>query len=102
MIGLDKEANTVIVGIREETYRSSFLVSDLNWVALPNLAHPMDCMAKIRSAQKEREARIEPMPDGEVKVTFFHPNDAISPGQSAVFYDDDVVLGGGIIKGLAE
>jgi tRNA-specific 2-thiouridylase len=98
VIGLNKEANTVIVGIREETYRTSFIVSDLNWVALAHLDQPMDCMAKIRSAQKEREARIEPLEYGEVKVTFFHPNDSITPGQSAVFYDEDVVLGGGIIK----
>ncbi len=98
VIGLNAEENTVIVGIREETYNTSFIVEDLNWVALPGLTQPMDCTAKIRSAQKEREARIEPMENGEIKVTFFHPNDAITPGQSAVFYDEDVVLGGGIIK----
>ena len=98
VIGLNKEANTVIVGIREETYKASFIVSDLNWVALATLEKPMDCMAKIRSAQKEREATLEPLMNGDVKVTFFHPNDAITPGQSAVFYEDDVVLGGGIIQ----
>ena len=98
VIGLNKEANTVIVGIRDETFNASFVVSDLNWVALSRLNHPMDCTVKIRSAQKEREARIEPLENGEVKVTFFHPNDAITPGQSAVFYDEDIVLGGGIIK----
>jgi tRNA-specific 2-thiouridylase len=98
VIGLDKENNTVVAGVREETYKTSFIVSDLNWVALPGLAHPMDCTAKIRSAQREREARIEPLENEEVMVTFFHPNDAITPGQSAVFYDDDVVLGGGIIR----
>ncbi len=102
VIGLDKEANIVIVGIREETYNASFIVTDLNWIALPELSQPMDCSAKIRSAQIEREARIEPLVNGEVKVTFFHPNDAITPGQSAVFYLDDMVLGGGIIKCLAE
>jgi tRNA-specific 2-thiouridylase len=101
VIGLDKEANTVIVGVRSETYNASFIVTGLNWVALSNLAQPMDCTVKIRSAQKDREARIEPLENGDVKVTFFHPNDAITPGQSAVFYEDDVVLGGGIIQSLA-
>jgi tRNA-specific 2-thiouridylase len=100
VIGLNKEENTVIVGIREETYNTSFIVSDLNWVALASLKSPLECTAKIRSAQKEREARIEPLENGDVKVTFFHPNDAITPGQSAVFYEEEVVLGGGIIKKL--
>ena len=98
VIRLNKEENTVIVGVREETYNASFIVSDLNWVALSCLTQPMDCTAKIRSAQKEREARIEPLENGDVKVTFFHENDAITPGQSAVFYEEDIVLGGGIIK----
>jgi len=98
VIGFDKEANTVVVGPREETYNTSFIVSDLAWVAIPGADHAMNCTAKIRSAQQEREARIEPLETGEVKVTFFNPNDAITPGQSAVFYEDDVVLGGGIIK----
>ncbi len=97
VIGLNKEANTVTVGLRTETYNDTFIVSDLNWISLANLEHPMDCTAKIRSTQQEREARIEPVENGLVKVTFFHPNDAITPGQSAVFYEDDVVLGGGII-----
>ena len=60
----------------------------------------MECTAKIRSAQKEREATIIPMENGQVKVTFYHPNDAITPGQSAVFYEDDIVLGGGIIQAV--
>ena len=98
VIGLDKDANTVTVGVREETYKGTFIVSDLNWIALERLDHIMECTAKIRSAQTEREATIEPLENGRVKVTFFHPNDAITPGQSAVFYDDDIVLGGGIIQ----
>jgi tRNA-specific 2-thiouridylase len=100
VIRLDKEANTVVVGTRSETFNSSFLVSDLNWISVASLEHPMECTAKIRSAQTEREALIEPAGEGEVKVTFFHPNDAITPGQSAVFYDAEFVLGGGVIKSL--
>jgi tRNA-specific 2-thiouridylase len=96
--GLNKEANTVVVGTRDETFNASFIVSDLNWVALPGLVRSQDCSARIRSSQQEREATIEPVGNGDVKVTFFHPTDAITPGQSAVFYEDEIVLGGGIIK----
>lgn len=102
VIALDKDANTVIVGTRSETLQSSFLVSDLNWVAIPGLAEPIDCTVKIRSAQREREARIEPEGTDRVKVTFFAPNDAIAPGQSAVFYHQEEVLGGGIIDKVLE
>jgi len=98
VIGLDKYSNTVIVGARQETYHSAFLVTGMNWIAFERLTAPMDCTAKIRSAQQEREAHIEPLENGDVRVTFFHPNDAITPGQSAVFYDDEVVLGGGVIR----
>ncbi|MCK9218592.1 MAG: tRNA 2-thiouridine(34) synthase MnmA [Bacteroidales bacterium] len=97
VVGLNKEKNTVVVGIREETFRTSFIVDELNWISIGKLDHSFDGAVKIRSAQKEREAHIEPWENGKIKVTFFHPNDAITPGQSAVFYDKDLVIGGGVI-----
>ena len=100
VIALDKEKNTVIVGIREETFNTSFIVNDLNWITIEQLNRPMEVWCKIRSAQKEKEALIEPLENGEVTVTFFHPNDSITPGQSAVFYEGDLVVGGGIIKSI--
>jgi len=96
--GIDKEKNQVVVGIREEVMSSSFLVEDLNWIEVENLVHPMEVNVKIRSAQKEKEALIEPFENGVVKVTFHQPNDSIAPGQSAVFYQEDIVIGGGVIK----
>jgi tRNA-specific 2-thiouridylase len=53
---------------------------------------------KIRSAQNATGARIEPFEKDSVKVTFNLPNNGITPGQSAVFYQDDLVLGGGVIE----
>ena len=77
--------------------------NDLNWVALAGLDSPMECMVKIRSAQRELEARIEPAGEGILKVTFHRPAEGVSPGQSAVFYRDDMVLAGGVIgSGKAE
>ena len=98
VIGLNKEQNTVVVGTRKETYHSSFTVTDLTWISVVKPDHSLNILCKIRSAQKEKEATLEPMDSGDVKVTFVQPNDSISPGQSAVFYDGDVVIGGGIIK----
>jgi len=98
VLSLDKAANRVIVGTRRETYNTTFLVEDLNWIAVSYLEHETECNVRIRSAQKEHIARIKPLDNGQVLVAFFQPNDAIAPGQSAVFYQDDLVLGGGVIK----
>ena len=97
VVRLDPDANRVMVGTKEETFESTFFVNELNWISIENLIAPMEVTCKIRSAQKEHEASIEPAGDGRVKVTFYHPNDAITPGQSAVFYEDAVVVGGGTI-----
>jgi tRNA-uridine 2-sulfurtransferase len=69
----------------------------LNWIAFEDLKGPIEVKVKIRSAQKETDAIIEPSDPGTVKVTFHVPNDGITPGQSAVFYQDDLVIGGGVI-----
>jgi tRNA-specific 2-thiouridylase len=98
--GLNKEKNQVVVGIREDVLSSDFLVEDLNWIDIDNLLHPKEVKVKIRSAQKEREATVEPFENGTVRVIFHVPNDSIAPGQSAVFYQDDIVIGGGIIKSV--
>jgi len=102
VIGLDKENNTVIVGTHEEVMSSAFLVNDLNWISIDRLRGPMQVKTRIRSAQKEAEATLEPIDDTTVKVTFLTPNDGITPGQSAVFYSDEVVVGGGTINSVLQ
>jgi tRNA-uridine 2-sulfurtransferase len=98
VLRLDKEKNQVIVGTHDETVHTSFLVNDLNWIAFESLEGPLDVKIKIRSAQKETDALIEPAGTDAVRVTFAKPNDGITPGQSAVFYQGDVVVGGGMIE----
>jgi len=97
VIALDSVRNTVIVGPRPETYNSRFFVGSLNWISIANLQKPMKVACKIRSAQKEKEALIEPLDNGYVGVSFLQPTDSITPGQSAVFYDGEIVVGGGVI-----
>ena len=103
VIELNKEKNQVIVGTRKEVMSTSFIVNDLNWIAMEKLAAPMEVSAKIRSAQKASPALVEPLDEHSVKVIFHEPNDGITPGQLAVFYQDDIVVGGGTIdKVLSE
>lgn len=98
VVRIDKENNLVVVGGRADTFNTSFLVNDLNWISIGGLDGARDVSIRIRSAQREKDAVIEPFGEGVVKATFFHPNDSITPGQSAVFYHGDMVLGGGIIQ----
>lgn len=100
VVDLNNETNRVIVGTRKETLRTSFIVSDLNWISVESPEKQMEVLCKIRSAQKEQEASIEPIANGDVKVTCHQPSYSITPGQSAVFYDGELVIGGGVIKSI--
>lgn len=66
-------------------------------ILIDKITQPMEVLAKIRYAAKEAKATIYPIEDGKLKVVFDEPQRAITPGQSIVFYIDDVVLGGGKI-----
>ena len=98
VIELDPGKNEVIVGTRDEIMGSSCIVNDINWIAFKDLKETIEVKARIRSAQQENDAIVEPSDQGTVKVTFHVPNDGITPGQSAVFYQDDIVVGGGVIQ----
>lgn len=98
VVALQRETNRVVVGTRSEIVQSEFKVRDLNWISESGLIEDMKVSVKIRSAQDEKEAMISPLGTQEVKVTYLCPDDAVTPGQSAVFYQGDVVVGGGIIQ----
>ena len=100
VIGKDPAANTVILGDEAELYADGALVGDLNWIALDRLEQPMDVTVKIRYTQTDVPARIRPDKEGRVRIQFNQPQRAVTPGQAAVFYQNDVVIGGGTI--LAE
>jgi tRNA-specific 2-thiouridylase len=69
-----------------------------NWIAIDRLHEPQRLSIKIRSRAEEAEGIVSPDADGRVCVLFDEPQRAITPGQAAVFYDDDVVVGGGWIS----
>ncbi len=98
VVDIDKQTNTVVVGSKEDAYAGEFIVSDLNWLAFEKPKMPMTVKAKIRYLHPEAEAVITPIDDERIRVKFAEPQMAITPGQSAVFYDGDLVIGGGIIE----
>lgn len=99
VIGFNKEKNELIVGTNEETYKKEMLVNNLNWLINNNIKEKLKVNVKTRYSAKEHKATIEQIEDDLVKVIFDEPAQRITPGQSAVFYIDDVVIGGGKIYG---
>ncbi|MBQ8227655.1 MAG: tRNA 2-thiouridine(34) synthase MnmA [Clostridia bacterium] len=94
----DAETNKVILGSNDDLFLDTLEATDVNFISIESLTEPMKVKAKVRYKQKETDATIYPIENGDVKVVFDVPQRAITPGQSVVFYDGDVVLGGGIIK----
>ena len=97
---LDKDMgnNTVTVGPDAELYRTTLLAGDWNWISIPGLTAPMEVLARIRYRHTEQPATVYPLVDGTAKVVFEQPQRAITPGQTVVLYDGDIVIGGGMIQ----
>jgi tRNA-specific 2-thiouridylase len=94
---IDPDNNTVTIGQREDLLRWKIEVRDLNWMGLAPQTEPFEAMVKIRYHHKPVVARCEPNGD-LMQVVFFSPQEAVAPGQSAVLYDGDKILAGGIIN----
>jgi len=78
--------------------RARFFAKGVNWISIAGLAAPMRAQVKIRNKHAAAPATVLPMADpGSVEVVFDEPQRAVTPGQGAVFYDGDLVLGGGWI-----
>ena len=91
VIGFNKEKNELIVGKEKELYTKEFMVSELNWLLFDNPTEEFEANVKTRYSAKEYKAKIIPMGDN-AKVIFEEPQKSITPGQSAVFYIDDIVV----------
>ena len=101
VIDKNAETNQVVLGEQEELFYKSVLVKNTNFIPFDKLEKEMTVGAKLRYSQKEQSAIIKPLEDGKVLIEFLEPQRAPSPGQAAVFYDGDMVIGGGVIvKGI--
>ena len=97
VIGFNKAKNELIVGEVKELYTKEFMVSELNWLLFDNPTEEFEANVKTRYSAREYKAKILPMGD-KAKVIFEEPQKSITSGQSAVFYLDDIVVGGGKIE----
>jgi tRNA-uridine 2-sulfurtransferase len=97
VVDIDADAHTVTVGPREALERTTLEASDVNWVAGAPPPEGTRVTAQIRYRHREAAATLAPDANGRVRVTFDEPQQAVTPGQAVVFYDGDVVVGGGWI-----
>jgi tRNA-specific 2-thiouridylase len=97
VVRLDTERNCLIVGFRRHLRTESCGVSDINWIA-QQPSKPLDITVRIRYRHQAVEARLSPLDNLCARVVFKTPQSAVSPGQGAVFYQGDEVLGGGWIQ----
>jgi tRNA-specific 2-thiouridylase len=97
VLSIDVAKNMIVVGTEKETKRSVFTVTECSWNAFEWPAGRFTAKVKVRSATPEAESAVEPLGSNVVRASFSAPHSGITPGQSAVFYDNDIVLGGGII-----
>jgi tRNA-specific 2-thiouridylase len=94
---LDPARNAVVVGTDDEGAVEELRAEDVNLISVPALTGRLAVAAKIRHTHEPAAATIEPLGDGGVLVRFERPQRAPAPGQSVVFYQGDLVVGGGVI-----
>jgi tRNA-specific 2-thiouridylase len=95
---IDIAANRVVVGPKEGVLKGSLVAERVNWIAVEGIGGSVRCAAKIRYNHRKSPATLTDMGRGLVRVDFETPQEAPTPGQAVVFYDRDVVLGGGWIR----
>ncbi|MGL4757607.1 MAG: tRNA 2-thiouridine(34) synthase MnmA [Aeromonadaceae bacterium] len=101
VVDKDVERNVLIVAQGHDhprLYSDGLIASQLHWVDRQVVRDAFDCTVKTRYRQQDIPCRVEPLDDDHIRVIFASPQAAVTPGQSAVFYQGEVCLGGGIIE----
>lgn len=94
--GIDKEKNTVVLGNEEDLMKDTLIANDISLISIDSITGPLSVRAKIRYSAKPAECTVYPEGD-KVRVIFKEKQRALTLGQSVVFYDGNLVLGGGTI-----
>lgn len=98
VVSIDPKKNQVIVGSRAEVSDHEFYVKNVNWVSINAPTAPISAEIQVRYRTEPVIGTVIPMDDQQVKIIFEEPIFGITPGQAAVWYDGEILLGGGIIE----
>ena len=102
VLALQSDKNTVVVGTNQQLYHKTLKASRMNYISIDKLKAPLTIKAKIRYKHREAKALLTPLNSNQALVEFGKAQRAITPGQAVVFYDQDVVVGGGLIDGTID
>ncbi len=102
VVKLDQVMNRVVVGDRETAVKPEAWVQQVNWVSIANPSVPFDCTVQVRYRSEAVPVRVTPLNDGRVHLQFAEPQFGVTPGQAAVWYEGERVLGGGLIERFAD
>lgn len=95
--GKSLDTNKVILGGKDDLMSNYCYINDINLIPWDHLDKPIQCKVKTRYRQPEQPATVEQLGEDLIRITFQEPQRAVTPGQAAVLYDGDMVLGGGTI-----
>ena len=98
VLAIDADSGDVTVGPRASLERTTLSASSVNWIAVEPPADWLTVSAQIRHRHRAAPARVRAMPGARAELVFDEPQTAVTPGQAVVFYDGDVVVGGGWIE----
>jgi tRNA-specific 2-thiouridylase len=98
---IDAASNTVVLAKRAELRQNEALITDVNLIGVPELDGPLEVMARHRYRCTEQPATVYPLPGDSARVVFAEPQHDLSRGQALVMYNDDLVLGGGVISEIS-
>ena len=97
VLEIQSDENKIVVGSSDHLYKKKVLLTDVNLIMKDEIDAPTPVKAKIRHKHREAKAVLVSLGKNHVCLDFLNPQRAVTPGQSAVFYDGEVVVGGGII-----
>ena len=98
VVKIDAANNRIVVSDREDLYSKGLIAKDINLIAVEKLERPYRAKVKIRLNSRAVDATVFPHENGKLKVLFNKPQMSVTPGQHAVFYTGDTVIGGGVIQ----
>jgi tRNA-specific 2-thiouridylase len=98
VLSLDGQRNRVVAGKKDELLAGGLVAGGMNWISFPALEGETEAVVQIRHRHPGAPAVISPLEEGRVRVYFHSPQKSVTPGQAAVFYQGDEVLGGGWIE----